>query len=229
MHVPIYSLKLPQPQIAMQCKYEKSTINSSFRCKNVCKKVPTKKCVRKKNLACGESGYRNCHLVNKEICKEVPVSVDKRIKKTYCEMKPDCHREKRRLCPHNKDVKCPDLNQQICTLVKENECHHKPKCKLGQCKRIEYERCKVKMPGCKEKICDHHHSHKEGKCRLIEEEICSDPICEEKPVRKCKPCPKTCNKSNTPNNNKCQSRCFNVYSCPICLANNKGMYFVNTF
>lgn len=155
------------------------------------------------------------------------------MKKTFCEKKPECRREKRRVCRENAAVKkCPQMNEKICTLVKrERECRErvkkKPECRLGQCKKVEFERCRVKMPGCKERICDHHHhNHHNGEnCRLIEEEICSHPICEEKPVRKCKPCPRKCSQhhtNNNNNNNKCQSRCFNVYSCPICSTNNNN-------
>ncbi len=144
-----------------------------------------------------------------EVCADVPVVVEKKIKRQKCDVVRKCPPQRPR------EPKQSALLRPLCVLVPDTECHVQSSCPpiplqstSGKCRGVQVERCRVRVPGCKMRICD-----KTRECRLKEEKFCPEDCYEEVAVRHCRPCPKP-KTSKCP---RCRPKCFQIYSCPICL------------
>ncbi len=219
--------------------------------KKNCRNEIVKRCVQKPNSDCNMdgddvaddvSGQKNCTHVMKEVCEEAPVMVERLQRVRECRAEPvtTCARVPIRTCLNKCDAAMMRRGRKVdfqCRLKPRRRCvkvnDFSASCPRSSCRRVERERCRTRMPGCKVMECT---KTPRRSCRIVMEKNCPEPKCDKYPVRKCEECPKkqfchdhverVCSreprKECFPDANEeskdasCRPRCSVAYVCPVC-------------
>ena len=186
-----------------------------------------RKCFQVSNPFCKGHKKGRCHKVPKEVCKDVPVSVEKVQQIQRCHEvevpRGGCHPIARKVCVNPCLTKSQPLTKRPCRKVHKTECFKVPDpfakpCPKDSCRKIPMQECHTRMPGCKLHQCRRHPVRKCHRKKCPKK-------CEKKANRKCRKCAgqgchveerKSCKLHLKQGCHMCAEKCMESFLCPVC-------------